>query len=212
MSLPGVGAAGSLARRFRSILAASFFREALVEQIGDRDAHMRGVGDVGVAYRKAKPRCFQHQMEALRPKRIERGEIEVFQNVEHHQRGEPLPVRRNLNEIEPAVIGRDRSYGITAMAREILRGEERAARRYGRRHVGGDLALVEGARALGGDGLERRGQRGKPDHVAFLGRRAVEQIMLGRARIGFELADIPLPIPRHARRHRKATLGVFDRG
>src|SRR5450631_1603946 len=36
--------------------------------------------------------------------------------------------------------------------------------------------------------------------------------MLGRARIGFELADISLPIPRYARRHREAALGVFDRG
>jgi hypothetical protein len=76
----------------------------------------------------------------------------------------------------------------------------------------GDLALVEGSRALGGDGFQRRGQRRKTDHVAFLGRRAVEQIMLGGAGIGFELADVPLPIPRHARRHRETAFGVFDRG
>jgi len=101
---------------------------------------------------------------------------------------------------------------VAAVAREILRREERAARRHRRRHVRGDLALVEGARALGGDGFQRRGQRRKTDHVAFLGRRAVEQIMLGGAGIGFELADVPLPIPRHARRHRETAFGVFDRG
>jgi hypothetical protein len=36
--------------------------------------------------------------------------------------------------------------------------------------------------------------------------------MLGGAGIGFELADVPLPIPRHARRHRETAFGVFDRG
>ena len=146
------------------------------------------------------------------PERIERGEIEILQDVEHHQRGEPLPVRRNLDQIEPAIIGRDRRHRVAAMAREIVRGEERAARGKRRRHVVGDLALVEGARALGGNGLERRGQRRKADHVAFLRRRAVEQIMLGRARIGLQLADIAAPVPGDARGHREAALGIFDRG
>ena len=98
------------------------------------------------------------------------------------------------------------------MAREILRGQERAARRHGLRHVVGDLALVEGARALGGDGLQRLRQRRKADHVAFLGRAAVEQIMLGSAGIGLELADMSLPIPSYARGHGKPALGIFDRG
>ena len=150
-------------------------------------------------------------MESLGPERIERLDVEILQDVEHHQRGEPLPVRRDLDQIEPAIIGRDRRHHIAAVAREILRRQKRAARGHGRRHVVGDFALVEGARALGGDGLERRGQRRKTDDVAFLWRRAVEQIMLRRAGFGLELADIATPVPGHARRYRKAALGVFDR-
>ena len=121
MSLPGVGAVGSLVRFFRSILAGELLGKAFVEQIGDRRAHVRGIGDVRVANGKAEPRGFQHQMETLGAERIERGEIEILQDVEHHQRGEPLPVRRNLDQIEPAIIGRDRRHRVAAMAREILR-------------------------------------------------------------------------------------------
>ncbi len=105
---------------------------------------------------------------------------------------------------------RNRRDRVAAMTREILRVEKRAACGHRGRHVIGNLALVEGARALGGDALERRGQRRKTDHVAFIRRRAVEQIMPGRAGIGLELADIAAPVPRHPRGHRKAAFGVAD--
>src|SRR5450631_647398 len=36
--------------------------------------------------------------------------------------------------------------------------------------------------------------------------------MLGRAWIGLELADVPLPVPRHTRGDWETALGVFDRG
>ncbi len=199
MLLPGVGRGRQFGALVHVDLGGELFGKAFVEQVGNGDTHMRRVGDVGVAHRIAQPRGLQHQMEPLRAERIERLEIEVFQDVEHHQRGEPLPVRRDLDQIEPAIIGRDRRHGVAAMAREILRRQERAARGQRRRHVVGDLAFVEGARALGGDGFQRRGERRKADHIAFFRRRAVEQIMLRRARIGGELADIALPIPRHAR-------------
>src|SRR5664280_3576258 len=103
-------------------------------------------------------------MEAVGAERIERLEIEVLQNVEHHQRGEALPVRRQLDEVEATIIARDRRDGVAVVARKILCGQKRAARLDGRCHVVGYLAFVESARALGGNGLERRGQCGKTNN------------------------------------------------
>ena len=100
---------------------------------------------------------------------------------------------------------------IAAVARKILRREERAARRNRLRHVVGDFAFVESARALGGDGLQRCRQRRKADDVAFLRRGAVEQIMLCGAGIGLELADMAAPVPGDARGNRKSAFGIFDR-
>ena len=168
--LPGVGALRQLGALVHVDQRGELLGEALSSRSATGDAHMRGVGDMRVAHRKAEPRRFQHQMKSLGPERIERLEVEILQDVEHHQRGEPLPVRRHFDEIEAAIIGRDRRDRIAAVAREILRGQERAARGQRRRHVVGDLALVEGARALGGDGLQSRGQRRKADDVAFLRR------------------------------------------
>jgi hypothetical protein len=36
---------------------------------------------------------------------IKRGHVEVFQNIEHYKRDEPLPVRRNFQYVEPAIVG-----------------------------------------------------------------------------------------------------------
>ena len=52
---------------------------------------------------------------------------------------------------------------------------------------------------------------GKRMHIAFVGRGTVKQIMLGRAGIGLELADMLLPVKRDTRRHRKSAFGIFDR-
>ena len=104
----------------------AFLANALSSSIGDRHAHVRRLGDVGVAHRKAQARGLQHQMEAVGAERIERGEIEILQDVEHHQRGEPLPVRRNFDQVEAAIVGRDRRHRLAAMAREIFRGQHRA--------------------------------------------------------------------------------------
>ena len=118
-------------------------------------------------------------------RRIERGEIEVLQDVQHHQCGETLCIRGNLNEVDPAVISRNGRHRIAMMARKILRGEERAARGERRCDVGGNLAFIERARAFEGDRLQRLRQRRKADDVAFSGRRTAEQKMLGGADIGF---------------------------
>src|SRR5262249_30313673 len=80
------------------------------------------------------------------------------------------------------------------------------------RHVVGDLALVESARALAGDGFQGGRECGKADHIALFGRAAIEQIMLCGAWIGLELADLALPIPRHAPGDGKTSFRILDRG
>ena len=37
---------------------------------------------------------FELKMETLRPERRQRLDVEILQDVQHHQGGEPLPVRR----------------------------------------------------------------------------------------------------------------------
>ena len=124
----------------------------------------------------------------------------------------PLRVRRDLDQIDAAIIGRDRRHRLAAMPGEVLGGEHRACRGKRRRHVVGDRAFVERARAVFGDGLQRLRQRRQPDDVAFGRRAAVRQIVLGRAGAVAELADQALPVVGDARGDREAVLGVFDRG
>src|SRR6516225_9167235 len=124
-------------------------------------------------------------MKPLRAKRIEHLEVEVLQDVEHYKCGEALRAGRDLQQIETAVVSRDRRYDLASVAGEIFRCQERAARSQCRHQIGGDLALVERARSFGGHGLEGLRQRAKADHVTFLWRRTVEQVMLGGAQVGF---------------------------
>ena len=171
-----------------------------------------GIGDVGIAHRERVPRRFEHDVEALGAGRIERGEIEPLEDVQHHQRGEPLPVRRHLDHVESAVVGADRLGGLAAMARQIVRREKAAPRRHGRHDVVGDRALVEGARAVPGDRRQGRGERGKPDHVAGRRRAAAEQEVARRPRVMREARRRLRPVTRDARRDRKTLLGVADGG
>ncbi len=150
-------------------------------------------------------------METFGAGRIELPEIEVLQNVEHHQRGDALPVGRDLGEVEAAITRGNRRDDFTAMAGEVFGRQKRAARADRRRHLFADGAFVEAFRSLGADGLQRRGQRRKADDVAFLWRLAVEEIMPGGAAIAGELADLALPVPGDARRHRETVPGVENR-
>ena len=155
MSLPGVGAVGSGTRFVRSSLRRERLGERLVVERRGRHAHARRLGDVGVAHREAHARRLQHQMEAIRPERIELRQIEVFQDVERHQRGEALRVRRNLDEIDAAIVGRDRRH---APRRDAWRNPRRVSTEPSALsvadHVLGDRAFVERARAVLGDRLQ----------------------------------------------------------
>src|SRR6202007_459313 len=98
------------------------------------------------------------------------------------------------------------------VTKKILRGQERLKRMEGLRHVVGDFAFIESAGALAGDGLQCGRERGKADDIALFGCATVEQIMLCSAGIGLELADVALPVPRHAGGDGEASFSIFDRG
>src|SRR5262245_29714956 len=147
------------------------------------------VSDVSVAHGIAQASSFEHKMEAIGAKRIKRSDLEVLKDVQHHQRGEPLRIWRNLDELQPAVVGRDGSHHLAAVAREIFQREERTARTECLRHVLGDLAFIEGPRSMRRYSLQRICEHGKADHITFTRRDAAEQIMSGGPGIHLELAD-----------------------
>ena len=124
MSLPGVGAFGSGTRLSGSISAASFFAKPLSSSPATGSRIDGRIGDVRVAHREGEPRGFEREVQALRADRIELAEIELLEDVEQHQRGQPLPVRRQFDHVEPAIVRRDRRDDVAAMAREIFRGEQ----------------------------------------------------------------------------------------
>ena len=124
MSLPGDGALGSSTRRAGSMRPASLAAKRLSEQRRHRGAHERRIGDVGVAHRVGEPRRLERDVEALGAERIERGEIEAFEDIEQHQRGQALSIGRQFEDIEAAIIGRNRLHHVAAMRGEVLGGEE----------------------------------------------------------------------------------------
>src|SRR5262245_17072117 len=170
------------------------------------------VSDVSVAHGIAQASGFEHKMEAIGAKRIKRSDIEVLKDVQHHQRGEPLRIWRDLDELQPAVVGRDGSHHLAAVSREIFKREERTARAERLRHVVADLTFIEGRRTMRHYSRQRIGERGKADHVTFTRRAAAEQIMSGGPGIRLELADVPLPIPGYTGGDGKSVLGISDRG
>ena len=128
--------------------------ECLVDQRRHRHAHESRIGKVRVAHRIGEARGFEREVEAVGAERIERGEVEAFEDVEQHQRGQALAVGRQFEDIETAIVAGDRLDRVAAMGGEVIGGEERAARRDRCRHVVGDRPFVERARPLGGDRLQ----------------------------------------------------------
>src|SRR5699024_12716046 len=74
-------------------------------------------------------------METLGAKRRELRHIEVLEDVEQHQRGDALAVRRQLETIEATVVGRHRRLRLAAMAGEVLLAQYRAERPRSEEHT-----------------------------------------------------------------------------
>src|SRR5207302_10992313 len=137
-------------------------------------------GDMRVAQRIGEPRRLQREVETLGAERIELSEIEMFEDVEHDQRGQALPVGRKLDDVDAAVVRGDRRDFFAAMLGEILRRENAAARGKSCDDVPRDPSAVERGRPLRRNGLQGFGQGGESQYVAGLRSAAVDQEMPGR--------------------------------
>ena len=137
--------------------------------------------------------------------------IELLEDVEQHQCREPLPVRRQLDHIEAAIIRRDRGDDIATMLRKVVRSEQPALLLNRGRNVVRNGPLVECLGAAAHDRLQRRGQRGQTHDAADRRRRAVWQVVFRGARMWLELGGVVDPVGANARRDDVAVLGVADR-
>ena len=109
-------------------------------------------------------------MKAIGAKRIERCKIETLEDIEQHQRREALRVRRQLENIEPAIPARNRRHHLAAMAGKVIEVEKRAARSEGGEHVLRHRSPVKGLGPLRGDCAQCAPQRRKFDQIALRGR------------------------------------------
>ena len=194
--------------------AAELLREALVEQARDRLAHDRP--DRRCACRASRTRAARPRArDAAAPAPIGSSfaEIELLEDVQQHQRGQPLPVRRQFDHVEPAIVRADRRDDFALVARQILGREQSALGLHGRRDIGRDRRLdrTPSRRRPRSPSGSRRAPGSAP-RSPIAGALAVRQIVFRRARMRLELVDLRRPVGADARRDRKAILGVADRG
>ncbi len=101
----------------------------------------------------------------------------AFQNPEHHQRQQPLSVRRALIDIvtAPGAVDRGDEFRTLQPGGEIGFGVQPALGAQRGHHVGRDRALVESPRAVLGDGAQRLGQLRLGEFIASLRRMSAGQ-------------------------------------
>lgn len=84
-------------------------------------------------------------------------QVEALQDARDQQRGEPLPVRRALDQPPAAIRRRDRLNEIRGLEGEIVRGPQPAGGRDGFCDVLSRLAAIESVMAMARDPFERPG-------------------------------------------------------
>ncbi len=149
-------------------------------------------------------------MQPLGAERGERGEIEVLEDIEEHQRGDALPIGRQFHDVEPAIVGGDGRCHFAPVGGEIRAREPRAPGRK-RRHDVFRHALIERARAVGRDRRQGRRERREAHDVARPRRLPVHEIVPRCARVGAQTRGEERPVGGDARRDRDAALGETDR-
>src|SRR5512138_3038731 len=111
---------------------------------------MLRIGDVTIALRVGQLACLDLRMTAPdRERTIARGTC--AEDVEEHQRGQPLTRRRTFPHARAAIAGRDRVGIVAAMAREILARKEAAFGPQAADDIFGDPAAIERVGAIAGD-------------------------------------------------------------
>ena len=92
----------------------------LVQQPADRHVDHGGIGQAGVAVAIGQARRFRLEVQPLGAVRLERVELETFQDVQHEQRDHALAVGRALVHLEPAVGGPDRRDELARRGGEVV--------------------------------------------------------------------------------------------
>ena len=186
--------------------SANFLQDA-----GDVDLGESGIADALLAHHVGDARGFGFEMETLDAQRRELRQIEMRQDVEHHQHGDAGSVRRALPDVETFIHGADRHRRLGGVAGEVFQRVQAAGGPQGLDHVLGDRALVEGIGAALGDRPQRLAKLRLLDHVAGDGRLAVrQQIALGVDAL-LQLLEAVLPVEGDAGRDDIAFFGRLDR-
>ena len=180
----------------------------VVEHVPSRSGAV-GIADEAVARVVGELGRLGLEMRALRAERVEAREIEVREDLRHQDRRRPLAVRRQLDQLVPAVDARDRLDVDAGGGGEILERMHAAERPQRGDHVLGDLAGVEarrGRRARSGAAPPPGRARGRAARLRR-GRRRRRSV----ARLAAQARRRQPPVAGGARRHRHARLGIGDR-
>ena len=182
-----------------------------VEQLRGRDRHVAEVGDMRVDVGERDLHRLDLQVPALGGVGVERGDVEVLEDAERDQRGDPLAVRRDLVQAVAAIVHADGVDPVDRVAGEVGRAHRAAVRRRVGDQLRGGLALVEVAAPGRRDAPQRAGCALQHEALAVLGCAAARQEVLGEARLVLEDLDVCVPLALDDRRHRIAVFGVLDR-
>ena len=98
--------------------------ETLVDERRHRHPHTDRVGDVGIANRIGEARGLEREMQSFGAESIESREIEPLQDVEQHQRGQPLGIGWQLQNVEAAIVGGDGCDHLAPMISKVAGGEQ----------------------------------------------------------------------------------------
>ena len=177
----------------------------VVEELGGRERHVRGIRDVRVAVRERELHGFDEQVFTRGSARGQRAAVEDAQCLE---RGDALRRRWELGDLEPPVDGPERSRPLPRVRREVGGIEVAAGLLHGRRDRDRDRAAVVRVGSVVRERFDRARHRGLTEdrpgldvavdgHPGFEVR--VEAAGGGEVRCGF-------------RRDLEAVAGVHDRG
>jgi hypothetical protein len=205
-------AAGREVRRPRAVDQLRAFGEIrVVEHLGRRDVHRARVGDVAIDVRERELHRLDLQM--LRIGRIDGpvGHAHVLRDAERDQRGDALPVRRNLVDRMATEALADRLDPFRPVRAQVGLGQRAAAFARERREPRGERAFVERARPVVGERAQRLRMVRQAHALADERRAPARHEGLGEARQRVQLGHGGRPFVRDDRRHRIAALRVLDR-
>ena len=174
---------------------ALFCRVSRRQQGVDGNLRLRHIGDERVAIAKGEAPGLDLQMQAFGRQRIEPAEIEARQDVQHDERGDALVVRRNLADVEAAIVGRDRRHIVGLVVGQILQAVQRTELPQIGDDVFGYRAAIEAVAALLADLAQRRPELRIADHFARLRRSPLRQEDAGGVGIAPEPFSIQVPLP-----------------